>query len=392
MLFPDSDSTLDAQISDKVESFLNNIYEAKDSEPPRFDLRVSSFPFCTMLKLTEFLNYQTAKNNAKEVDYAFKYYVSIGTSVHSALQLFATLSDQRKAVSAKWPYSCDHKGKTPEQYAKFISELPALPMPNELKKCEKYPKCGCFSQGVQHYEELDFLYEGVLSGHLDMLLRFGNKEELRYVALEFKTTGDNSVVTGNYLPQEKHKVQIETYCLMLRLLYNIRVSHYVIIYFSRDKPGKVETDSWLARRKTPAHRSFVVKVTTEMLKPHLVQVKRAVKSFRAAQKLLALLTPETYDKELVQKYLDLIAKYRPCQTQEDYDSYTKKAFFSKEQCQFCTSSCIDGQSTTAPLNSLKRQIKAKLSKLRDQQSSSTTTPKPQRTKPTSPVKTEKKPK
>lgn len=341
-----------------VESLLTSVYQTQESELNRYELRGSSLPFCTMLKLAEFLESPT-----KTRDFGFQFYVSVGTAIHETLQSRFIISDKRHQVVAKWPYSCASKTMTKQEFKDHVASLPVRSRPKEFKKCKKFPACGCEEQGVQTFEEIDFDYYG-LTGHLDLLTKFklSVDDNGTYFAWEFKSTSDESVTSGSYLPQDKHEVQIQTYCLLLRLLYGIRVEYYALVYFSRNKPGKLEEDPWLAKRLASSHRAYVKKVSTALLKPHLDQVKRAIRSYRASIKLLGLLKPETYSKERVYKYLSIISENRPCQTEAEYKNYGKRAFFGREHCPFSNNSCFNGHSTRNPISSIKEQIKVHIAR------------------------------
>jgi len=335
-----------------IEDFIKNIYSAVEHEPDKYELRVSSLPWCTMLKLIEYL-----KSPTKRIDYSFRHYVRVGTAMHSNIQHSATISSLKSNVLAKWPLSCDERNMSPNDYKKHIASLPILPTPKKLKLCKKYPGCGCHNQGIQQMEEVDFYWKGV-SGHLDMLSshQYGGKQV--YVAWEFKSTSDSSVATGKYLPQAKHTVQIETYCLLLKLLYDIKVDSYVIVYFGRDTPGKDETDSWLAKRKTPTHRSFLVKVTNRMLNKHFDQCKRLIAAYTASKSILAKVQ-EGKRKLSDFKYEFLtIAENRPCKSAKEYASYTKLGFFGNSSCPYAQDdcSCFDETNNVKPIKEIMRVV------------------------------------
>lgn len=179
------------------------------------EYRVSGFPYCPILDLQNRLH-----TPIEEFQYKKEYYTRIGTVLHELLQNSLSNSPLH-GHRAYGSWKCSNCGK--------VKQL-----------CFRPKKCKCHKHfGMWLYTELDFKFRlkkrrGFLSGHLDYLTRDPDKN---WVSWEFKTTGGWKISNRDEsLPMRQHLLQIQIYNYLLKELYNISVSHYVLIYINRDKP------------------------------------------------------------------------------------------------------------------------------------------------------------
>lgn len=292
--------------------------------PGRFEFRTSSLPYCPIQDFQDII-----LNTPISESYSKDFYTRIGTQVHENIQNMSGLSKYGKFVFGSWKCpKCGH-----------IHEVCFRP-----KKCKE---CGEF---LLEYVELDFNYKG-LSGHQDMLACYpcdaeGNFVELdkkqtklflkelgknhnskkylhKWCGFEYKTTGTKYIKDPRYtkyLPTPKHFGQIEAYCVMLDLLYDIKVSEYCIIYFSRETPGTQDNVFF---------KPFVYEWTDEKYDFRLMTIERACETRKYVEKAV-----KHYSTSKCTKYLNKIIDNRPCKCKKDWEVYMQKKYFKDEVCPY----------------------------------------------------------
>ena len=292
----------------QVRQFLEQV--THQSLPSNFksELRVSSFPYCSVLDL---VNRTYAE--PVEWDYHSGFYTGIGTAVHSNLQTYAPLNSKDFVPVGEW--------KCPK--CKAHSEIMLKP-----KKCGR---CG-LKNNRKHpleYEEIHFSHNG-LSGHLDYLIY--HKPSSTYLPFEFKTVGLHYIVEPHYrsyLPSEQYVIQIETYCALLQLQYGIKVRQYALVYFSRERPRNRGNDDLLL---VP----FLRDIPDEQIRFRINQINEAVDGRASADIALA-------DKRLTKKSVKLVTDRKPCINRASYRNYMTAKFFGDEECPFFEDgSCFKG--------------------------------------------------
>jgi hypothetical protein len=278
---------------------LNTLIQGPPRKP---EFRVSSLPYCPILESDKHF-YPTQDS----MNYGFSFYVNIGTAVHSVLQQFLPASSKfGEHVFGSW--HCANCSQT---------KIHTFRPPN-----------GSCTNNLPHlwiYDEIEFKYKG-LSGHLDMLsidptkTKFGASKKILkpwWVAWEFKTTGSGSIKSGYNLPVAKHPFQIRTYCYLLRVLYNIKVKQFVIVYISRDRPEYENT------------KRYSYAYTDEMYAQDKQRIERDI----IGNELLLKLVKTRKKLNAVKLVKQIVAK-RPCTSKREYFRNMKPSFYGKENCTY----------------------------------------------------------
>lgn len=305
-----------------VEDFMDEIFQASKDKliDDYLDFRVSSLPYCALINLEAIL-----KNSKKPLKFSEEHYFKIGTVVHSNIQDFATYTRYAKTVFGNWSCAC-----------------------KRIVKNKFYPgKCQSCGENFQ-YEELEFRWRN-LSGHLDLLAKIKGK----WVAFEFKTIGVDALkngTRGGYLPYKKHFYQINSYVLLLKLIYNIEVSHYTIIYVLRDKAEVKRNFSLTRKSSTPTrtYKAFTYEVKLSSIKRYYGIIKRASVAVESMKSLLFFkqnngLFDNKYSKlKQVDEQLNILQENRPCKSYEEYEEIMSAAFAFKEKCKYAVNgSCFN---------------------------------------------------
>jgi len=166
------------------------------------------------------------------------------------------------------------------------------------------------------YEEISFNYNG-LTAHLDMLTKLPGRHK-KFLVWEFKTTNEFNVANPErFLPYAKHRIQAETYCVMLKELFNIDAVGYTIVYLNRNS-------SRTGRGWTP----FAWDMTPGAYAARKKFLHRTINRYRRGADFLV--APS------IAKLDELIAK-RPCKTIDDYmhkRDGMNLAFFAEDRCPF----------------------------------------------------------
>ena len=301
---------------DTIYTLLNAVIEETIIEKSRGpEFRVSSLPYCSILDAEAKI--EQADNTT---NFEFQFYVEIGTVIHSLLQKYIPRIEKRTdfRVFGSW------KDKTTEKiYEKCFLN----------KKLRKM-----LIAGNLEYVDMEFKYGNKdyklseLSGHLDLLMMDNCGKNGKWHALEFKSTGNFIIVESDvaikrgYFPQKKHSVQIESYCTLLNLCYDIRVNTYHLIYFSRNKiqetPSAKSKQDW-------AYYPFTYKFTKEMYQKRKQHILDSQAGIDAVSKFIKY---EDKDVEKQLKYAKQVVNNKPCKTREDFNKIMKPAFFGAETC------------------------------------------------------------
>jgi hypothetical protein len=261
----------------EVEAHVANMFDLVLENPPRpRTLRSSSLPYCPVLDVV--IPRETEEWNMKA-----QLYTSMGTVAHTVLQAFASLGKPGKRVFGCWECPrCKHKWTEPE----FRPDS----CPN---KCNDAPA----------YVELTLKY-GALSGHCDMVIRYGKDGDYKWVVWDFKTCGGDPGA-----PKKQHLLQARTYCGMIRRQYRVPIHAYCIVYIGRDK-----LDRWVYG---PYNYQTSAQQTLDW-------INRSNAGFKAA----------TVARKLPNKENLLeVARCRPCTDNESHDEYMARRYeFRNQRC------------------------------------------------------------
>lgn len=307
----------------KNESFVDKIIKSaiavKYNVPARHEFRTSSLPYCPIHDLQDQI-----LDEMGEDSYSKNFYTLIGTQVHENVQNMCGMGELGGFVFGSW--------ECPECHKKY-------------SMCFRPTKCEC-GHHLLNYVEVAYNYKG-LSGHQDMMACYPvdskgkflnlkgkdrrkfckaiekdyNSEKVahRWCGFEYKTTGTQYLFNKNmqkYLPYPKHFGQIEAYCVMANLLYNIKFDEYSIIYISRECPEK---------HGTYYFKSFLYDWTPEKYEYRLETIERACKNRHYVEKYMS-----TEDVKWIKKCI----KNRPCIGQKSWETYMKKHYFANEECPY----------------------------------------------------------
>lgn len=322
-----------------------NIIERQSRKP---EFRVSSLPYCPILFLDSLARFY---EEAATKSYSMRFYTEIGTAVHEAFQEFGK-PVHPKTFFGNWKCTRVLSKKIKDdaciekkcaKVEKKITSFDKLKVkcPHGYKDCKDYFE----------YEEILFLWNG-LSGHLDCLAKI----EGEWWILDWKTTGPKlfdvkeraGAIKRGYYPSAKYIEQIESYAVLLKLLYDIDIKYYAITYVSRNAPSDPK---W----KREGHYNFIVKMNPKRFKRRLAKLKRQAKAHEILTKLL---------RKTTDKNLDAICEIKPCHSSEDFEKEMKPAFFGKEVCPY-----LDDGTCMKP-KKLKKHLREMLDYVREEQNDS----------------------
>jgi hypothetical protein len=259
---------------------------------PQF--RASSFPYCPILDLEARLDPEK-----RMMVYRSHFYFGIGTAVHSLWQTMMAYSpNYGEFVYGKWRCpKCKWRNKIDSPQFR----------PKNSPTCSK-GKCPSYWE----YVELDFNWHG-LSAHCDQFACYDKKDD--WVAFELKTTSAWQLEPGansKYIPYKKHLLQVKIYCTLIRLIYEIKIKRYTLVYTSRENPDFGH------------QRSFTYPFTERDFLKTRNLIVRAINGRNLVNKISR--------KGLTDDLLDKMLERRPCHSAKDYKEKMDHAFFGKEKC------------------------------------------------------------
>lgn len=186
-------------------------------------LRVSGFPYCGLKHAYETLD----EVKAEEGDAMQAFYCGVGTAAHLVFQRW---------LGARGRIYGDWKCRNPK--CGFVKPL------SRKNVC---PKCG----SEMLYEELTVRYGKHVSGHVDGVFRASDG---KIYVIDYKTSS-TKVIYGQAknptFPYAKNKAQIESYCVLIEEVFNIRIEGWLLLYIARDNPKvfKIVGDDLSEKRK-----------------------------------------------------------------------------------------------------------------------------------------------
>ncbi len=166
-------------------------------------LRPSQLPFCA----PSFFVRHATMGMVSTLDYLGAFYTSVGTTVHEVVQRYLAPG------------------------SKLLADWHCKPC-NKWRRLSTNSECKCGR--TMDYHEVLINHKGVV-GHIDAIFkdRYG-----KYWILDFKT----STLTGSGYKKKSpgyvYKEQVETYALMLKLQYGIKVEGVMLMFIPRDDPTK----------------------------------------------------------------------------------------------------------------------------------------------------------
>jgi len=283
-----------------IRKILSHVATETETEEYVQKLRVSSLPICGLIDAVNRL-----EKPEKKIPFSMDFYTSVGTAVHETYQQ-RMMRSKRYGKMVFGNFLC-------RKEAGGCGHLLRLQRRPESLIC---PKC---NTSRLFYDEISFDLHGV-SGHLDMLTldRHG-----QFVAWEFKTTGEKNVANPQYLPYLKHHMQIQTYCMMLKMLYNIKVKMYTICYISRNKAKNMDDEN-------PEDQivPFAFKFDSYAMTLREDETLKIQAQDKAIKRLFA--SPSRTN-------LKRLENLRPCKSKKDYnnkDTGMTHAFFGKNKCPY----------------------------------------------------------
>lgn len=202
----------DTNIKPVINEFRQHYLEVLSQEFPEpyvraDDLRVSGFPYCGLKHLYKRLTYHTEK---KMEGFGSKYFTGVGTVTHEVIQEWIGHGGR---IYGRW--LCTKCGSEKKFSAK-----------NKCKKCKS----------LMQYEELTVKAFKHLSGHLDGIYK---SKDGRYFVIDYKTSSVKTIRSQNKrrtLPYTYNVAQIEAYCALIELIFDIKISGWILLYIARDNP------------------------------------------------------------------------------------------------------------------------------------------------------------
>lgn len=202
---------------------LNEGLHPNKVDPTRISrLRVSSFPFCG---LKWFLGLQSISNKKSFMSSAMRYFVTVGSSLHSVMQdalLTVDLEPLSIEVYADWKCAkCNHVHR-------FCGR------PTACVKCKEMKLS---------YEEITVDSKPVM-GHIDTVFLVSLKVPTEdfpsgkvFVVVDYKTTSTKKIESGA-LPYSDNKEQIRAYVNELHRKRKPVAPFAFLVYVPRDNPWK----------------------------------------------------------------------------------------------------------------------------------------------------------
>lgn len=289
-------------IDNEINTLTTILQEGSFDEDYEYNLRCSSLPWCGLHEL----KYGGKRKNSFKMDF----YTSIGTAVHETIQKWISL----------------HPNYAKDVYAKWVCE--------ECKydhgECWFPVKCSKCNSKKFEYHEVEIKF-GSLTGHVDLIRRVkGNK----VVIYDFKTKTLNkedkfkkinwSKSDDEISYNPKYKIQIETYCYLIRKIKKLDVRGWCLIFVDRADPI-----SDLNRPKT-VFREWTPKLHTKY--------KNRVQLFKDQYEIYSDLKEaiENEDTESARDFLKELIDLRPCKTVKDHDNLMA-VNFAYERTKMCPS-------------------------------------------------------
>lgn len=316
-----------------LERALKKIHQGYYILPPADrHFRVSSLPYCPLIHVINAVN-----NPERRVEFESGFYFHMGHAIHSLWQttgqhvlpdnLVGDWRCQRVLkTSVKNNTEITHRCSTMAKFCTLNEAAANTPCPHGHKSC----------RDQLAYSELELAWRG-MTGHTDFMYRWPKRKN-SYSLVDIKTTGNflfdayKKAVEFGYYPSKKYIEQLETYCIILEHHYKIRIEDYSIAYQAREKATQIGRD------KKTALRIFTFKLTDQIRRKRLKNMRRYRRGFDVANKWLAArgrarskLTEQLYD-------------IRPCHRHKDYHETMAWAFFDSRPCEYhAAQECYNGQ-------------------------------------------------
>ncbi len=183
--------------------------ELDDHEVRPERLRVSGFPFCGLEAAYKKLTKHTVE---RKMTFGSKYYTGVGTLTHEIIQNFM-----------------GHGGRILGQWKCQDPECKGIRLASRNNRC---PLCN----GFMLYEELTVTAFKHVSGHLDGIYKTENGE---YWLVDYKTSSVRVISSqskNKTLPYYHNVCQIKAYCALIELMFDIKISGWLLHYIARDSP------------------------------------------------------------------------------------------------------------------------------------------------------------
>lgn len=172
-------------------------------------LRVSSFPYCA---LQHSYKRMTKHEKPPISNFGSFYYTEVGTAAHEVIQ--------------------DFLGRSGKMYGAWVCNQPKCKGKREFSRKNVCPLCG----GRMRYVELTVKAFRNVSGHLDGIWK---SDEGEYFVVDYKTSSVRVIMTQKTnptLPYHHNVHQIKAYCALIELMFDIKISGWILMYVARDNP------------------------------------------------------------------------------------------------------------------------------------------------------------
>ena len=269
----------------------------------KFTLRPSKFPVCSIRMFLNLLREDQLGYAEEEVTLFSDFFTGVGTTVHTVLQKWATISSVGvDRIYANWKCTnekCGHINKRLSTYNK------------ETKTCKK---CGSPTE----YHEVEVFFLG-FRGHVDCLFRLENG---KFIVVDFKTTTAKKITSGKLAASLQYRLQILTYAYILRTKSHLPITGTSLFYIARDVPS--------------IFKEIPVSVNTSSLRSTETRVRAQVSMLKASKKALA-----TMD-------ITEVINLKPCHSHEQYEI---EMYNEHDECPF-VGICFNRDSLISTLDSV----------------------------------------
>lgn len=208
------------------ERAMDETYTSKEGRRPQY--RPSSFPICSVLTYMSLIEGASKGYFEEEKSAASDYFTSVGTAAHENIQFYMGISAN---VFGDWKCTNVDNCKLASKAMDLYDANGRLHRRGKrTRKNTTNNICPCCNSPMTYIEK-QVNYMG-LKGHIDCILLL---DDGTYWIGDYKTSTKYKLQSGK-LPERSHLRQLPAYCYVLEKKYNLTISGFSLLYFSRDNP------------------------------------------------------------------------------------------------------------------------------------------------------------
>ena len=257
--------------------FKSMMAEHESDEPAREErLRVSGFPFCALRFAHKKL---VAHLTVRKMKYGSKFHTGVGAITHEIIQQWVGMGGK---VWGAW--KCKRDGCEGKR---------------ELSKNPRCPVCKSYME----YEEITVVAFNNVSGHIDCIFRDSRNN---WWIVDYKTTSTRTLAHQKEeptLPYATNIAQIEAYCALVELTFDIEITGWMLHYVTRDNPLYNRMTKW---GLTNAARKVEILAAIGQYDRDY-ELTKDLSEFSTVRKLMRLKPCSTQDE-----YMSKMKHFEPC--------------------------------------------------------------------------------